>query len=159
MILVTLGTHELPFIRLVKQVEELKINNVVDDEIIVQSGNTPYESKNLNIQPFFSSDEMDRLYDDADIIITHGGTGSIIQGVKKRKRVIATARLKKYNEHNDDHQVEIIDQFVEAGYILDLKEDENIGDKIREAKIFQPKIFISGRDKIIQFINDYIQNI
>lgn len=159
MILVTLGTHELPFTRLIKQVEKLKINGIIKDEVIVQSGNTPYKSNYLNIQPFFSIENMDKLYDKADLIITHGGTGSIILGVKKQKKVIAAARLKKYNEHNDDHQVEIIEQFKNTGYILELSENDRLENKMEEIKLFKPKAFVSAKGKIIKYIDDYIQNI
>ena len=60
-------------------------------------------------------DEFAKLVDKADVIITHGGVGSIITAITKGKKVIAVPRLGKYNEHVNDHQVEIIESFNEKG--------------------------------------------
>ena len=49
----------------------------------------------LNLKPFVSYDEMDKLLDQAKYIITHAGTGSILSGLKKGKKVIAAPRLKR----------------------------------------------------------------
>ena len=38
MIFVTVGTHEQPFNRLVKAVDDLKKNGVIIDEVIMQTG-------------------------------------------------------------------------------------------------------------------------
>ncbi len=41
--------------------------------------------------------------------------------LKKGKKVIAAARLKKYGEHDNDHQLQIIEAFKEDGYIFGIK--------------------------------------
>ena len=63
-------------------------------------------------------DDFDKLMNECDLLITHGGVGSIISGLKKNKKVIAVARLAKYKEHMNDHQKQIVDNFSDAGYIL-----------------------------------------
>ena len=75
MILVTLGTQKQQFTRLLDAIE----NSNIDDEIIVQAGHTKYESKKMKIFDFISYDKMEELVNKADIIITHGGTGSIVE--------------------------------------------------------------------------------
>lgn len=82
MILVTLGTQKQSFKRLLDYIEKSNI----EEEIIVQAGYTKYESKKMKIMDFVSYEEMDNLINKADIIITHGGTGSIIGPLKKGKR-------------------------------------------------------------------------
>ena len=83
MILVTLGTQKEPFVRLLDYVEKSNIK----DRIIVQSGYTNYESNKMGIYNFFTYDTMDGLVDLADIIITHGGTGSIVEPLKKKQKI------------------------------------------------------------------------
>ena len=64
--------------------------------------------------------EFEKLIDEARLVITHGGAGSILTAIKKNKKVIAAARLAKYKEHHNDHQKQIIGEFVKEGYILEL---------------------------------------
>ena len=45
--------------------------------------------------------------------------------LKRGKVVIAAARLSKYKEHNNDHQKQIIREFADNGYILELREKVN----------------------------------
>lgn len=159
MILVLLGTHELPFTRLIKEVELLKLEGIIEDEIIVQNGNTKYESDVLHLKPFVSYDEMDKLLDQAKYIITHAGTGSILSGLKKGKKVIAAPRLKKYGEHNDDHQLEIVEVFEEQGHILVWHDGEKLKDVIAKLDHFEPRPFISKKDKMLKLLKDFIDSI
>lgn len=153
-----LGTHELPFPRLLKAVDDLIDNGNINDNVVVQSGHTPYQSDHMAIKKFVSYEEMDRLYDEADLIITHGGTGSIISGIKKGKPVIAAARLHKYGEHNDDHQIELVKEFVKLGYILEWEDGAALSQVIEKAKSFQPRPFVSSRTKILNLIRDFIDH-
>ena len=47
---------------------------------------------------------------------------SIITGLKNNKKVIAAARLEKYGEHTNDHQLEIANEFAKEGYIICLED-------------------------------------
>lgn len=159
MILVLLGTHELPFTRLLKEVEKLKNEGIIDDEIIVQNGNTHYESDVLTLKPFVSYEEMEKLVEQARLIITHAGSGSIISGIKKGKVVIAAPRLEKYGEHNDNHQLELAQVFQEQGHILVWNDGEILGDIYNQALNFVPKPFISKKEKMIKLLKDFIESI
>lgn len=156
LILVVLGTHELPFLRLLNDVEQLKATGAIEEDVFVQKGHTPFESAHMTVKDFVSYDEMSELYDQASLIITHGGTGSIVTGLKKGKRVIAVARLLKYGEHNDDHQQEIIDEFVKAGYLLEWEEGTPLIGVIERAQNFDPQPFVAGREKILNLLRDFI---
>ncbi|MFC4558009.1 PssE/Cps14G family polysaccharide biosynthesis glycosyltransferase [Virgibacillus kekensis] len=157
MIFVILGTHELPFTRLVKEIERLKKEGFIKEEIIVQSGHTNYSSDLLTIQPFMSYEEMESIYDRARLIITHAGTGSVITGLKKNKKVIAVARLKEYGEHNDNHQLELVDVFKEKGHILEWDDRTPLQEVMKSVEEFSPKPFVSGKEKMIKLIDDFIE--
>ena len=154
MILVTLGTQKQQFIRLLDMIENSKIT----DKIIVQAGHTKYESKKMQILDFIDYEEMDELIDNADIIITHGGTGSIVTALKKGKKVIACPRLKKYGEHVDDHQVQIVDTFDDVKYILKLEEDSNLDELIKKIKREKMIKFKSNSKNFIELIKNEIEN-
>jgi UDP-N-acetylglucosamine transferase subunit ALG13 len=157
LIFVVLGTHELPFTRLLKEVELLVDQQLLTDEIFVQVGNTPYRNDKMTFVPFMSYSEMEKMYQNADLIITHGGTGSITTGVKMGKKVIAVPRWSRHGEHNDDHQLEIVKQFYDSGHILYWDEGMDLKEVIEESHSFKPRPFESGREKILQIIDDFIQ--
>ncbi|SDH18901.1 UDP-N-acetylglucosamine transferase subunit ALG13 [Alteribacillus persepolensis] len=159
MIFVVLGTHELPFTRLVKEIDELIQRGIIQEEVMVQSGHTSYESERMTLIPFLSFEEMDQTFADARIVIAHGGTGSIITGVKKEKPVIAVPRLAKHGEHNDDHQLEIVDQFHAAGHIIGVEGPEQLEDALKQAETFQPVPFKSGKEQILRLLEDFIDNV
>ena len=158
MIFVVLGTHELPFKRLLKEIDKQIQAGTIEDEVIVQVGHTSYKSTNMNMFTFTSYEEMEQLYKKADLIITHGGTGSITTGVKFGKKMIAAPRLIKYGEHNDNHQLEIVNQFKQAGHILAWNDGQNLKEMLEESKSFVPVPFISGKKEILSIIRDFIDN-
>lgn len=147
MILVTLGTQKQSFNRLLDMIEKSNIN----DKIIVQAGYTKYKSKKMKILDFVDYQEMDKLIKQADLIITHGGTGSIVTAIKQGKKVIACPRLKKYGEHVDDHQKQIVDIFSEVGYILKLDENDNLDELVQKIKT---KKMIPFKSNTTNFINN-----
>lgn len=157
-ILVLLGTNDKPFDRLLKKIDEYAKENNLKDEIIVQSGFTKYESNNMKIFDLIPSDELDEYVKDTDLIITHGGVGSIMSGIRHNKKVIAVARLKEFKEHVNDHQIQIIENFTKEGYILELKKYDNLIDVINKSKYFKPKEFKSNNKNFVKAIEDYIDS-
>ena len=157
MILVTLGTQDKGFPRLLKQIdEEIKKGNI-KEKVIVQAGCTKYESANMEIFDLIPSDEFDKLVARADLIITHGGAGSILTAIKKNKKVIAAARLKKYKEHTNDHQKQIVSEFSKRGYILELKDFSRLGKLLLKANTFKPKKYVSNTQSFVDDVENYIE--
>lgn len=152
MILVTLGTQKQQFTRLLDYIEKSNIK----DEIIVQAGHTKYKSKKMKIFDFIDYDTMEKYVDEADLIITHGGTGSITGPLKKGKKIIACARKKEYNEHVDNHQEELVNVFNEEGYILKLDDKISLDDLFKKIGKFKPKKFISNTEKFTKKIDETI---
>lgn len=156
MILVTLGTQDKPFTRLIKAIEDLKKSGQVSDDIIVQSGYTHYTSDVLTISPYFSQPELDSLRQKADLIITHAGVGSILDSLKYNKKVIGVARLKKFGEHANDHQIELLDAFVSEGYILRCDDLNQLLDVITYSHTFKPKPYPFNNQAVLKTVLDAI---
>ncbi len=53
MIFVTVGTHEQPFNRLVKKIDDLKRDGVITEEVLIQTGFSTYEPKYCNWKKLF----------------------------------------------------------------------------------------------------------
>lgn len=158
MILVTLGTQDKQFRRLLEAIDlEIKKGNI-KDEVVVQAGHTKYSSDNMKIIDFVSTDEFESLMEKCDLVITHGGAGSILSAIKKNKPVIAAARLKKYKEHANDHQKQILKEFSDAGYILELRDFNKLSKLIEKAKKFKVKKFESNTKNMMNLIEQYIED-
>ena len=158
MILVTLGTQDKEFTRLLKVIDKEIENKNIKDKVIVQAGFTKYESNNMEIFDLIPGDELDKLVKECDILITHGGVGSILSGLKNNKKIIAAARLSKYGEHTNDHQIQIIKEFVDRGYILELDDFNKLGDIIKNINSFKPNKFKSNNKIFTKNIENYIEN-
>ena len=90
MILVILGTQDKQFPRLLEAVDKAIDDGTIKDKVVVQAGQTKYESKNMEIFDLLPSPEFNKLMDEADLVITHGGAGSILTAIKKGKKKIVT---------------------------------------------------------------------
>ena len=152
-----LGTQNNSFKRLLKELDRLKENKIIKEEIIVQAGYTKYESKNLEIFDFIDKNKLEEYQDKADLIITHGGVGSIISSIKNGKKVIAVPRLKEYGEHVNNHQKDIVENFSEQGYIIGINNIKELEKAYKDIKNFKPKKYIPNNSKIIKIVEDFIK--
>ena len=159
MILVLLGTFTIEFPRPLIELEKLCNEGKISEEIIVQSGHTRYESPYFRIIPFMDIDTLDDLYSKARIIITHGGTGSMLAAIKRGKPVIAIPRLKKNKEHIDDHQLEIVEVFRKKGYIIAWHESDSLDLILKNAGNFVPNKYESKKQVIIDYLKKYIDGL
>ena len=99
----------------------------------------------MKIMDYIPVKEFEELIDKADLIICHAGVGTILTALKKGKKIIAAARLKKYGEHVNDHQLQILDNFTTEGYILALEDFDKIDILIKQARNFTPAKFKSNK--------------
>ena len=108
MIFVTVGTHEQPFNRLVKTVDKLVGNELIDVRVVMQIGFSTYKPLNCKWQRMMSFDEIQNNLKNARIIITHGGPSSFIEALQFGKVPIVVPRQEKYHEHVNNHQVDFV---------------------------------------------------
>lgn len=106
MIFVTVGTHEQPFDRLVEYIDNLKKDNIIKEEVVIQTGYSIYEPQFCTWSKFYPYDEMTELVSKARIVITHGGPSSFIMPLQIGKTPVVVPRRKEFNEHVNNHQVE-----------------------------------------------------
>lgn len=158
MILVTLGTQDKSFKRLLEAIQnQINLGNI-KEKVVVQAGYTKFKSNDMEIFELIPMDEFDSLIKECDLLITHGGVGSIITGLKNNKKVIAAARLEKYGEHTNDHQLQIIDNFTKAGYILPLDDFDKLDEVLKNVEKFSPNKYQSNTKNMQKLVEDYINS-
>lgn len=156
MILVTLGTQDKKFTRLLEKIDELIDKKIITDKVVVQAGySADYKSSNMKIFDLISKEEFDKLISECNVLITHGGVGAILTGLKYNKKVIAIPRLKKYKEHVNDHQIQIVKNFNEEGLIIGSFVDDLESNYLKINK-FNPKKFKSNKDNMLKLVQELI---
>lgn len=118
LIFVTVGSRSHPFNRLFQKLDELYESGVLTDKMFAQIGTSTYIPKHYEYKNFISQEEFIGIVKQADIVVSHGASGSIMKALNERKKVIAVTRLAKYGEHIDDHQIQNNQAFSENGYVV-----------------------------------------
>ena len=158
MILVLLGTQNNSFTRLLEAIQNCIDKKIITDEVIVQAGFTKFESNDMEILDLIDKEKLSELQEKADLIITHGGVGSIISSIKKGKKVIVVPRLKKYDEHVNNHQLQIARRFEQEGYVKYVINLKNLEKVIKSMETFTPREYESDESNVLNIIEKYIDN-
>jgi UDP-N-acetylglucosamine transferase subunit ALG13 len=159
LIFVTVGTQKFPFDRLFIELDNLVDSGKINEEIIAQIGFSKYKPKNYESFAMVDSTKMNEFIDKASILITHGGTSSIIQGLKKEKKVLVVPRRKKYGEHVDDHQVEIAQMFYDLGFIEIVNDIKELYEKLCEINNKEYKKYESDKSLLLNSISEYLERL
>lgn len=131
LILVSVGTHEQQFNRLLKAVDKLVEKGIITDRVVAQTGFSDYEPKEFEWKQFYKYQEMQELAKEADILITHGGPSSFIMALKNGKIPIVVPRRAELGEHVNDHQVKFCHSVAERyGNIIVIDDIDQLGDAI-----------------------------
>ena len=157
MIFITLGSQKFQFNRLLKSVDNLIQKEIIVDKVFAQIGYSDYIPQNYTYKKFLDRNEFNKLESECDVLITHGGTGAIISGLKKEKKIIAIPRLAEYGEHVDNHQLQIIEQFKKQNLICGIKSCDELEQALIYIKTHNFNRYISNTEKIINSIERFIQ--
>lgn len=131
MILVTVGTHEQPFNRLVEYMDKWAKEN--DEEVVIQTGFSTYKPQTAKWQKLFPYNEMAENVKKARIVITHGGPSSFIMPLQVGKIPIVVPRKHEFGEHVNDHQVDFCNQVAKRqGNIIVVEDVSKLGDTIEK---------------------------
>lgn len=155
MIFVCVGSRDYQFDRLIKEVDKLVEEKIILDDIYAQIGTTKYIPKNIEYSRFLSAEDFIKYQKNADIIISHAGTGALVSSIKLNKKVISVPRREKYNEHTDDHQLQVSEALAKQGYLIEVLDISNLKNAYKEIIQFHPKKFQS-ESKIVNIINEFI---
>ena len=150
MILVILGTQDKEFKRLVRLCNEIK-----DEDILIQMGNTKEISIHRSFD-FCSAIEFNKLIDQAELIISHGGVGALMSSLFKNKKVIAIPRLMEYKEHQNDHQIEIVKFLEKKDYLIAFNKGDNLKELIKLARSKKFSSISSNNQNFVNKIKEYI---
>lgn len=131
MIFVCTGSRGYQFNRLIEEVDRLAAIGELGDEVFAQIGDSA-PPKHIAFERYIDKERFTQLQREADLIISHAGTGALISALKLGKQVIAVPRLAEYGEHIDDHQTQIAEVLAAKGYLRQVTAIADLGRVIRQ---------------------------
>ena len=122
-VVVTVGTAaEFPFTRLIRALAPLlapggdlerATGRPVD--VLWQTGCTPVDGLPVDATPFLPAADLATALREADIVVSHAGTGSALANLAAGRFALVSSRVAKYGEAGDDHQRELADELEARG--------------------------------------------
>ena len=158
MIFIILGTQKFQLNRLLKKIDELFEQKLLNEEVFAQIGHSDYRPKNFKWVDFLNKEDFENAISSSSLIITHGGVGSIITAKKSGKPVIVFPRLKKYKEHVDNHQLEIAEAFEKKNFVLCCYDEKDLGPLIEKTKTHVFDQYKSSTGEIIETVKEFLDN-
>lgn len=159
MIFITTGSRSFQFDRLLKTVDIAIDNGLIDDTVFAQIGSSEYRIKNFDYVNYLNHDEFNNYIEKCDVVLTHGGTGVVVNSAKMGKKIVAVPRLEKYKEAVDDHQIQLIKAFAKQGLVTPCYRctPEEIARAISESKMREAPLFKSNTNVIIDSIDGFLK--
>ena len=127
MIFVTVGSRPYQFDRLLKKLDKLVGDGTINEPMFVQSGSSAYLPNHYEYKDYITPEEFTERINSADIVVSHGASGSIMKALNAGKKVIAVTRLEKYGEHINDHQIQNNEAFGTNRYVIPVFEMDELG--------------------------------
>lgn len=152
LIFVAVGTHYQEFNRLLEAVDEIAPS--ISDEVIMQVGWSKYRPKNCKYFCFAKLKEFEDYVKKVDLVISHCGEGVVLLSLINKKPLIVVPRLKKYNEHTNDHQLELAKMFEKESRVTVVYDVDDLKDAIKNIK--KNGNGIREKSKMIEMIRSYL---
>ncbi len=114
MIYATVGTMYLDFPRLIHAMDE--VASMSGERVVIQTGMGNTLPEHCEHFDFKSREEVLALQAEARVIVCHAGIGSVIDALQVKKPLIVVPRLKQFDEHNNDHQLELAEAVARRGW-------------------------------------------
>jgi UDP-N-acetylglucosamine transferase subunit ALG13 len=118
LIFVTVGSRNYPFNRLFEKLDTLYEDGTLTENLFAQTGTSTYKPKHYEYKDYISPEEFVEKINQANIVVSHGASGSIMKALNAGKKVIVVTRLEKYGEHINDHQIQNNEALVSNRYVL-----------------------------------------
>ena len=153
---VPLGTQKFPFGRIITALNELvEQGRYKADEIVMQSALYPVkpEFTHLGLIP---NEDFNRYMSEAEVVVTHSGVNSIISCMELSKPLVVCPRLHEYEEHVDNHQMEIATLMHDKYDVLICTDMKELPELIEKAKTHKYKPWISHRIELLNAIRGLI---
>ena len=158
MIFVTVGSQKFPFNRLIGKIDQMIRSGFIKEDVFIQTGTSEYIPVCPH-QAFCDREHFERLMETYNMLIAHGGAGTMVDAVKRGKKVIVVPRLARYEEHVDDHQMELAVRFHEMNLIRVCLDVEQLPDMLLGLDGHSFAQFQSNTEALLTSLDGYIRSL
>lgn len=131
MIFVTVGSFR--FDELVRTVDSAVAEGRIGEKVIVQIGGGTYTPKHCEY--FRTAKTLSRYYEEAELIVAHGGTGSTLEALRRGVRLVSVSNpaLK------ENHQRQLLEALEKLGYVHYCRDLTQVPDYIEKVRRIPPR--------------------
>ena len=135
MIFATVGNATQEFGRLIRAVDDWVAKGLAEGQpVFIQTGHSrEVVPQYCEWGAFLPMDEFDWRLSSARLVICHGGCGTVLQAVRLGKVPVVMPRRKKYQEHVNDHQIQLVEVLASEGYVVPAYEPADLPGAIATA--------------------------
>jgi UDP-N-acetylglucosamine transferase subunit ALG13 len=153
LIAVLLGTNPYSFTRLVNQVDFIASESNM--HFYVQLGNTKNNPKYCEYERFVDHKKLLNKIYKSELVVSHGGFGSIRDALMCKKPVVAVPRRPELGE-SQDFQEELVRELEASGRLIGVYDINQLYSKIQEA--CTKKFHYGSQNNICKIINTFLKN-
>lgn len=146
----------LAFPRLVDWVEDARCEGHLPPDLIVQTGTGGRAIADAECHEGLSFDRVGQILDEANIVVCHGGTGSIITALQRGCHVIVIPREFRLGEHYDDHQSEIAIAFEQRGLLQVARDYPGFVAALKAIESRTPRMATTDPQALAEWLATYI---
>ncbi len=150
MIFVTVGTHTKGFDRLIKSMDELARS--IDEQVVIQWGSSSYKPVFAENFQWASSGQIEQFTRDARVVVGHAGSGTIIVSLLNKKPLVLVPRLQRFNEHIDDHQLQLAKVLSDEGKAVIVLNPTVTALKEAISSAVEQKTKIEGSSQLVRYL-------
>lgn len=155
MIVVTVGTSDTPFDRLLAAVEPVSSR----EECIAQVGNSTVRPAGATCVSELPFEQLLAHMREARAVVTHGGVGSIMSALSVGKRPFVVPRLRRLGEAVDDHQLVLGRRLAEAGLVTLIEDAEQLAGALANGSGRRPPAPNGGVAPLAAELRDYLSEL
>ena len=155
LLFVTVGAT-LPFDRMVEMVAALKTRGDIPERVLIQTGEGGAAPAGLEVFETLPFETMQSSMASADIVVCHGGTGSLITALRQGCRVIAVPRRFERGEHYDNHQAEITSAFAARGLLAVADTPEELALALKTVRARPPVLATTDATALTEYLRQLL---
>ena len=131
---VTVGNATVGFDRLLQVVEAALPSVPLEVEGVCQRGASKRTVPGLRSVDFLSREEFEKEMREADVVICHGGVGTIRSALSSGHRPLVMARRPSFGELVNDHQTELAEALRAEGLVAVISTADEVAREIQTAR-------------------------
>jgi len=149
MIFFTVGTTD--FDALVAAADRLAATS--DETVVIQIGHGEVEPQHAQWLRFAPS--LDPFYEQADVVVTHGGLGTVTEVLRRGLRVVGVSNPDRFDRHQD----QILQAFEQAGHLVWCRDLSGLPAAIEQARQAQFVPYLPPPSHIHRVVDRFLRDL